>query len=90
MANSINPNYGAIVALQNLNATNRALETTQNRIDTGFKVASAKDNGAISSAFLPDDARRHGRAGRPIQNSIQRGRSVLDVRWPPATPSWKL
>ena len=30
MANSINTNRGALVALQTLNATNRALETTQN------------------------------------------------------------
>ena len=49
MANSINTNYGASVALQNLNATNRALETTQNRINTGKAVNSAKDNGAIWS-----------------------------------------
>lgn len=77
MANSINANYGAIVALQNLNATNRALETTQNRINTGFKVASAKDNGAIWS--VAQTMRADMGALDAVQNSIQRGRSVLDV-----------
>ena len=47
MANSINTNYGAAIALQNLNATNAQLERTQNRVNTGMKVATAKDNGAI-------------------------------------------
>ena len=47
MANSINTNVGAMVALQNLNATNAQLATTQNRINTGKTVANAKDNGAI-------------------------------------------
>ena len=47
MANSINTNYGANIALQNLNATSKLLETTQNRVNTGMKVSSAKDNGAI-------------------------------------------
>jgi flagellin len=44
---SVNTNQGAMVALQTLNATNRDLQTTQNRVATGLKVASAKDNGAI-------------------------------------------
>ena len=45
--NSINVNAGALVALQNLNATNRSLAVTQNRVSTGLAVATAKDNGAI-------------------------------------------
>lgn len=44
--NSVNTNVGAMVALQNLNRTNSDLQTTQNRINTGLKVANAKDNGA--------------------------------------------
>ncbi|MBD3834363.1 MAG: hypothetical protein IE910_13615 [Brevundimonas sp.] len=47
MANSINTNAGALVALQNLNNTSRDLSITQNRVNTGQKVSSAKDNGAI-------------------------------------------
>lgn len=44
---SVNTNRGAMVALQNLNMTNRDLFKTQNNISTGLKVANAKDNGAI-------------------------------------------
>lgn len=36
-----------MVALQTLNATDKSLATTQNRVSTGLKVSSAKDNGAI-------------------------------------------
>mgnify|MGYP000983256817 CR=1 FL=1 len=43
---SVNVNYGALVALQNLNKTNNELTVVQNRINSGLKVASAKDNGA--------------------------------------------
>ena len=42
---SVNTNYGAMVALQQLNKTNMALTETQGRINTGLKVSSAKDNG---------------------------------------------
>jgi flagellin len=44
---SVNTNYGAMIALQNLNKTNSELTDVQNRINSGFKVSSAKDNGAI-------------------------------------------
>ena len=47
MGNSINTNVGAMIALQNLNVTNNQLATSQNRINTGLKIASASDNGAI-------------------------------------------
>ena len=45
--NSVNTNNGALIALQNLNATNNELANVQGRINTGKKVSSAKDNGAI-------------------------------------------
>ncbi|AYG93819.1 flagellin [Brevundimonas naejangsanensis] len=77
MANSINTNYGAQIALQNLNATNKALETTQNRVNTGQKVSSAKDNGAIWA--VAQTLRADMGALDAVQNSIQRGRSVVDV-----------
>lgn len=44
---SINTNASALVALQNLNQTSRDLEATQNRVNTGLRVAGAKDNGAV-------------------------------------------
>lgn len=45
--NSINTNANAFAALQNLNSTNSDLAKVQQRISTGKKVGSAKDNGAI-------------------------------------------
>jgi flagellin len=43
---SINANVGAMVALQQLNLTNKKLQTTQLRITTGLKVNGPKDDGA--------------------------------------------
>ena len=37
---SVNTNYGALVALQNLNKTQADLTKVQNQINTGLKVAS--------------------------------------------------
>lgn len=45
--NSVNTNVGAMIALQSLNRTNEALAVTQKRISTGFRVADAKDDGAV-------------------------------------------
>ena len=77
MANSINTNRGALIALQNLNATNRSLETTQNRVNTGMKVATAKDNGAIFA--IATSQRAEMGAQDAVRQSIQRGQSILDV-----------
>jgi flagellin len=44
---SVNTNKGAMIALQTLTSTDRDMAVTQNRVSTGYKVANAKDNGAI-------------------------------------------
>ena len=77
MANSINTNRGALVALQTLNSTNRALETTQNRVNTGMKVSSAKDNGAIFA--IATSQRAEMGAQDAVKQSLQRGQSIVDV-----------
>jgi len=77
MANSINTNYGANVALQTLNATNRSLATTQNRVSTGQAVSSAKDNGAIYA--IATNQRAEMSALGAVKQSIQRGQSIVDV-----------
>src|SRR5690606_36337822 len=46
MANSVNTNFGAIVALQSLSRTNNDLESAQKRVSTGYRVADAVDDGA--------------------------------------------
>ena len=44
MVLSINTNIGAMIALQNLNITNKALEKTQLNITTGLKINGPKDD----------------------------------------------
>lgn len=44
MSLSVNTNVGAMVALQQLNKTQRLLETTQLRITTGLKINGPKDD----------------------------------------------
>ncbi len=75
--NSINTNSGAMIALQNLNITNSALGVTQNRINTGMKVNSAKDNGAIWA--IAQNQRSSVSALDSVKDSLQRGQSTVDV-----------
>jgi flagellin len=75
--NSINTNVGAMIALQNLNVTQASLAQTQNRISTGQKVSSAKDNGAIWA--IAQNSRSDIAALEAVKSSIQRGQSTVDV-----------
>ena len=75
--NSVNTNYGAMIALQNLNQTNAELGTVQSRINTGKKVASAKDNGAIWA--IAQGQRSEIGALNAVKESLQRGQSAVDV-----------
>jgi flagellin len=75
--NSVNTNVGAMQALQSLNTINARLQQTQNRISTGLKVASAKDNPAIWA--IAQNQRGESRALNAVMNSLQRGQSVVDV-----------
>jgi flagellin len=77
MTNSVNTNVGALVALQNLNATNSQLQTTQARINTGLKVASAKDNGSIWA--IAQSQRSESQAINAVKESLSRGVSTVDV-----------
>ncbi len=77
MALSVNTNMGAMVALQNLNATNTELGQTQNRINTGKKVANAKDNGAIWA--IAQGQRSTSQALNAVKDSLNRGSSAIDV-----------
>ncbi|MBW8881551.1 MAG: flagellin [Asticcacaulis sp.] len=74
---SVNTNVGAMVALQNLNATNSALASTQSRISTGLKVASAKDDGAAYA--IAQSQRATVSSLDAVKDSISRGLSVVDV-----------
>jgi len=75
--NSINTNAGALIALQNLNATNSELSTVQQRINTGKKVGSAKDNGAIWATAKNQASTAS--SLNSVKDSLQRGQSTIDV-----------
>lgn len=75
--NSVNTNVGAMIALQNLNATNSDLSMVQNRINTGKKVANAKDNGAIWA--IAQNQRATSGALNAVKESLQRSISTVDV-----------
>ena len=77
MVMSVNTNVGAMIALQNLNATNAQLATTQNRINTGKSVANAKDNGAIW-AIAQGQRAEIGALGA-VKQSLDRGVAAVDV-----------
>ena len=77
MPNSVNTNVGALVALQNLNKTNSELGTVQSRINTGLRVASAKDNGAIWA--IAQNQRAASQSLNSVKESLQRGQSTVEV-----------
>ncbi|MBI1328838.1 MAG: flagellin [Alphaproteobacteria bacterium] len=74
---SVNTNSGAMIALQYLNDTAGQLQSTQNAINTGLKVASAKDDGAT---FAIAQTMRGNVAGyQAVTDSLNRGMSSIDV-----------
>jgi flagellin len=74
---SVNTNVGAFIALQQLSNTNAKLQQTQNRISTGLKVASAKDD---SATFAIAQNLRSDLAGfSAVKASLDRAKSTLDV-----------
>ena len=77
MPNSVNTNAGAMIALQNLNSTQSELSTVQNRINTGKKVASSKDNGAIWA--IAQNQRGTSSSLNAVRDSLQRAQSTVDV-----------
>ena len=77
MAMSINTNEGALFALQTLNKTNMQLNTVQSRINTGLKVNSAKDNGAVYA--IAQNLRSDVAGLSAAKDSLDRASSTLDV-----------
>ncbi|MDZ4363403.1 flagellin [Brevundimonas sp.] len=75
--NSVNTNVGAQIALQNLQVTNSELAQVQSRINTGKKVSSAKDNGAVWA--IAQNQRSEIGALNAVKDSLQRGQSATDV-----------
>jgi flagellin len=77
MSFSVNTNTGAAIALQYLNQTQGQLDQTQSRINSGLKVASAKDDGAI---YAIAQNQRGAVAGySSVISSLSNGSSAIDV-----------
>ena len=74
---SVNTNTGAMVALQYLNQTQAQLSQTQSAINSGMKVASAKDDGAVYA--IAQNMRGDVAGYSAVQDSLNRGMSTIDV-----------
>jgi flagellin len=76
---SIMTNASALTALQSLNATNKALQVTQGRISTGYRVAEASDNAAYWS--IATTMRSDNKALSTVQDALGLGASKIDTAY---------
>ena len=77
MAFSVNTNAGAMAALQSLNATNKKMDVTQSRINTGLAVSSTKDD---SAKFTVAQTLRGDLGGlNAVSSSLNNAKSVTDT-----------
>ncbi len=74
---SLLTNTSAITALQNLNATNKSMQTTQDRISTGMRVANASDNAAYWS--IATTMRSDNSAMSTVKDALGMGAATVDV-----------
>ena len=80
MSFSVNTNNGAATALQYLTATQSQLNATQSAINSGLKVSSARDDGAVFAIAPEPSAVAVAPAGySAVLNSINNGTSSVDV-----------
>ncbi len=77
MSFSVNTNVGAMTALQYLTETQGQLSQTQSAINSGLKVADAKDNGAIYA--IAQNQRASVAGYQSVLNSLNNGSSSIDV-----------
>jgi len=77
MSFSVNTNSGALIALQYLTATQGQLSQTQSHINSGLKVATARDDGAIYA--IAQNQRASVAGYTAVVNSINNGTSAIDV-----------
>src|SRR5580698_9019222 len=77
MSFSVNTNVGSMTALQYLNETQGQLNQTQSAINSGLKVADAKDNGAIYA--IAQNERGDVAGYSSVINSLNNGSSLIDT-----------
>ncbi|OHV83141.1 flagellin N-terminal helical domain-containing protein [Mesorhizobium sp. ORS 3428] len=76
---SIMTNSAALTALQSLSNTNKQLETTQARISTGYRVATASDNAAYWS--IATSMKSDNKALSAVQDSLGLGAGKVDTAY---------
>ena len=76
---SINTNISAMTALQSLTKTQAAMETTQKRISTGYKVGAAEDNAAYWS--IATTMRSDVSAMSTVKDALGLGSATIDVAY---------
>jgi flagellin len=77
MSFTVNTNTGAMAALQSLASTNKSLSQVQSRINSGYNVASTKDD---SAAYAIAQTLRSDMGGmKAVSSSLNRAKSVTDV-----------
>jgi flagellin len=77
--NSINTNVAAMTALQSLQQTSKDMLTTQSRISTGLRVASASDNAAYWS--IATSMRSDNSALSTVQDALGLGKGTVNVAY---------
>lgn len=77
MTLSVHTNKSAMVALQNLNNTTAGLNEAQTRINTGLKVAGARDNAAVFA--VAQNMRSDVGALGAVGMSLDRAKSIGEV-----------
>jgi flagellin len=77
MVMSVNTNVAAFIALQGLSKTNAELAASQNRVNTGLRISSAKDNAAYFA--IAQNLRADISGLSAATDSMNRARGVVDV-----------
>ncbi|MEI2385853.1 flagellin [Breoghania sp. JC706] len=76
---SLMTNAAAMTALQTLSSTNKSLEEVQNRISTGYRVATAEDNAAYWS--IATTMRSDNLALSAVEDALGLGAATMDTMY---------
>ncbi len=77
MANSVNTNVGALVALSSLRTLNSELDKTSKKVQTGYRVADASDDAAVFA--VAQGIRGNIKAYASVQSSLAAGEGLGQV-----------
>jgi flagellin len=77
MSISVNTNNSSMVALQYLSKTSSQIAKTETAINTGYSVASARDNGAVYA--IAQNMRGDIAGNSAVETSLNTGLSALDT-----------